>query len=246
MQMSFLSDLFRPSVPLRPGEHLHLDMHAHWLPGIDDGAKTVEDTLALVGGLYDLGYRHLIATPHVYPEFYPNTAATIQEAYAAVAPLLQERFPDLTTGYAAEYFLDESFQALVDQKALLPITGNKVLVEFSFFAQPPQAEDVFFQMQLKGYRPILAHVERYPFLFGDVRKLDRFLDMGVEFQGNLLSLTGRYGPDVQKQGLHLLRSGAYTWLGTDCHHAEHIAQLQDFRLSKADARVVEGQGFNQV
>ena len=61
--MNFLSKLFRLSVPLRPGEHLHLDMHAHWLPGIDDGARTPEDTLTLVSGLYDLGYRHLIATP---------------------------------------------------------------------------------------------------------------------------------------------------------------------------------------
>ena len=244
--MSFLSNFLRPLISLRPGEHLHLDMHAHWLPGIDDGAKTPEDTLALVNGLYDLGYRHLIATPHIYPEFYPNTPATIAAAYASVEPLLRERFPDLTIGYAAEYFLDESFQALVDQKALLPITGNKVLVEFSFFAQPPQAEETFFQMQLKGYRPILAHVERYPYLFGHDKKLDRFRDMGVELQGNLLSLSGRYGPEVQKQALHLLRHGYYAWLGTDCHHAEHIAQLRDFRLSKADAKILEGQGFNRV
>lgn len=244
--MSFLSNLFDTSTPLRPGEHLHLDMHAHWLPGIDDGAKTMEDTLALVGGLYDLGYRHLIATPHVYPEFYPNTRETIAEAYAAVEPLLKERFLGLTTGYAAEYFLDDSFQALVDQKDLLPITGNKFLVEFSFYAQPPQAEETFFQMQLKGYRPILAHVERYPYLFGQDKRLDRFRDMGVEFQGNLLSLTGRYGPEVQKQALYLLRQGAYSWLGTDCHHAEHIAQLRDFRLSKGDVRMLVGQGFNQL
>ena len=243
--MSFLSNLFIPSVSLRPGVHLHLDMHAHWLPGIDDGAKTAEDTLALVGGLYDLGYRHLIATPHIYPEFYPNTRETIADAYASVELLLREQFPDLATGYAAEYFLDESFQTLVEQKVLLPVTGNKVLVEFSFLAQPPQAEETFFQMQLKGYRPILAHVERYPFLFGQDKALDRFRDMGVEFQGNLLSLTGRYGPDVQKQALRLLRSGAYSWLGTDCHHAEHIAQLQNFQLSKTDARILEGQGFNQ-
>ena len=244
--MNFLSKLFHPTVPLRPGEHLHLDMHAHWLPGIDDGAKTPEDTLVLVGGLYDLGYRHLVATPHCYPEFYPNTRDTIMAAYASVEPLLHERFPDLTTGYAAEYFLDDAFQALVDQQDLLPITGNKVLVEFSFYAQPPQAEETFFQMQLKGYRPILAHVERYPYLFSQDKKLDRFRDMGVEFQGNLLSLTGRYGPEVQKQALHLLRQGAYTWLGTDCHHAEHIAQLHEFRLSRADARMVMEQVLNQI
>ena len=76
--------------------------------------------------------------------------------------------------------------------------------------------------------------------------LDRFRDMGVELQGNLLSLSGHYGPEVQKQALHLLRQGYYTWLGTDCHHTEHIAQLRDFRLSKADARILEGQGFNQT
>lgn len=221
-------------------------MHAHWLPGIDDGARTLDDTLLLVGGLYDLGYRHLIATPHIYPEFYPNTRETIASAYASVETPLKEHFPDLTTGYAAEYFLDESFQALVEQNALLPITDNKVLVEFSFFAPPPQSEEIFFQMQLKGYRPILAHVERYPYLFGQDKKLDRFRDMGVEFQGNLLSLSGKYGPDVKKQALHLLRNGLYAWLGTDCHHSAHIAHLTDFRLAASDARLVMEQRLNRM
>ncbi len=228
--MSLFSGLFNTTRSLAVGKALGTDIHAHWLPGIDDGAPDVSTSLALVEGLYTLGFRRLVATPHIYPEFYPNTPDTIRTAWEKVAPVIRERWPDLQTSFAAEYFLDDSFRALAESQELLTFLDNRILLEFSFLAEPPGAEEVFFQLRLKGYRPVLAHVERYPFLFNQDKKLDRYRDMGVEFQGNLLAFTGHYGPDVRQQAIRLLFRDAYTYLGTDLHHADHLQQLSEFRL----------------
>jgi len=234
------------AVALPPGNWLRTDMHAHWLPGIDDGAKDVSMSLELVEGLYAMGYRRLIATPHIYPGFYPNTPASIEQAYLQVAPAIAERFPDLRTSFAAEYFIDESFAGLVEDRALLTLDGVHVLVEFSFFAEPPKAGDHFFRMALKGYRPVLAHVERYPYYFHDLRSLTRYQEMGVQFQCNLLSLAGHYGPEVRKQAFRLLEWGWYQWMGTDIHHPGHLEPLRDLQVPAGKIHLLRKQPWNAL
>lgn len=213
------------------GLWLKTDMHAHWLPGIDDGAKTTDDSLKIVQGLYNMGFRQLIATPHIYPDLYPNTPETIQMAFNAVAPRIQEQFPDLTIGFAAEYMVDADFPARVQQEKLLTWGNHKVLIEFSFLAEPRGVEDTIFKMGLKGYTPVLAHPERYPYYYQDLRQLNRFIDMGVELQVNALSLKGSYGPEVKKQAEKLYKKGLFTWMGTDCHHEGHLKQLQTIKIA---------------
>jgi len=223
---------------------IRTDMHAHWLPGIDDGAKTTEESLALVNGLYNLGYRHLIATPHIYPDLYPNTADTIRQAFESVEPQIRCELPDLEISYAAEYYIDDAFPALVERKELLPITENKVLIEFSFFAEPPHVEDTIFRMELKGYLPILAHVERYPYYFQQPQRLERFRDMGVTFQCNLPALAGHYGPEVKKQALRLLKNGHYSWMGTDMHNLDHLNKLKNFNIDPSVSKLLENGKWN--
>jgi len=235
---------FRKPVSIAPGSWLQSDMHAHWLPGIDDGARDAEMSLALVRGLYELGYRRLIATPHIYPGFYPNTPETIGEAFRQVAPQIRAQYPDLQIAYAAEYFMDEAFPALVEGRELLTLDGRQVLVEFSFFAEPPRAGETFFQMALKGYQPVLAHVERYPYYFRDLRALTRFREMGVSFQCNLLSLSGHYGPEVRAQALRLLELDWYDFMGTDLHHPGHMEELGRFSVSGKEARILQERSWN--
>lgn len=234
------------TLALPPGEWLRTDMHAHWLPGIDDGAKDEAMSLELVAGLYDLGYRRLIATPHIYPGFYPNTPISIEAAYRQVAPAIAARFPDLSISFAAEYFIDESFAGLVEDRALLTLDGVHVLVEFSFFAEPPRAGDHFFRMALKGYQPVLAHVERYPYYFQDLRALTRYREMGVQFQCNLLSLAGHYGPEVRKQAFRLLDMGWYQWMGTDIHHPGHLDPLRELQVPAGQAALLRDQPWNAL
>lgn len=184
------------------------------------------DTLDILRGLQSLGYDHLIATPHVYQEYYPNSSDTIRKKLAEVREAATEAGIDLRLEASAEYMLDERFQELMAEDDLLPFGKNHILVELGFLAEPPNVEDTFFQLRTKGYRPILAHPERYLYLADDLDRYARFRELGALLQVNILSLVGHYGPEIKKLGWQLIKNDLADLLGTDCHHTGHVEKLQ--------------------
>jgi protein-tyrosine phosphatase len=220
-----------------------VDMHAHILPGIDDGAATMEDSLAMIEGMYDLGYRHLIATPHIYKEFYPNTTVIIQERLNQVRQALAPKGLDIRLDAAAEYFLDDHFDWLLQQDDILVLPGNYVLVEMSFVAEHPNLRQTLFEMQMKGYKPILAHPERYPYLCQNLTALENLVDAGCRLQLNLLSLLGHYGKGPQLAGERLLKHKLISMVGTDAHHMQHVGLLSQLKKNKAICRLLQDYEF---
>lgn len=203
---------------------LRTDMHSHLLPGIDDGAPDVATSLALKKGLEDLGYQHFITTPHVMGDMYKNTPATIGAALQQV----QQQPGKKNTRAAAEYLIDENFDGLVAGKEpLLTITGNKVLVEFSFVSPPLDLKGNLFNLQIKGYQPIIAHPERYAYLVNNKKVYDEFKSIGCLLQVNLLSFTGYYGKTQQELAQYLLSKKYIDLLGTDLHHDRHLHALRN-------------------
>lgn len=234
--VSFFSNLFSQQKTQNLSS-LRIDMHSHLIPGIDDGAKNIKDSLELIRGLQQLGYQHLITTPHVYQEFYPNTNERILSGLEEVREAIDQEGIDISIDAAAEYFLDDHFDSLLDQEDLLTIGDRYVLVEMSFFAEPPGLENIFFKMRTKGYRPILAHPERYLYLGNEPDRFDRFREMGVLLQLNLLSLTGHYGPQVKKLARQLLRKQQIDLIGTDLHHQQHADKIKK-GLQQKDLQVL--------
>src|SRR5687768_13606415 len=207
---------------------LKADMHSHLITGIDDGAKTADDSIALVQGLHELGYRKLVTTPHIMSEIYPNTHEIITTGLERLKNDTAARTPDMQLSAAAEYFLDETFDSwLQDDKPLLTIAGNLVLVEFSFVSTPLNINDKFFQMQVKGYQPVLAHPERYLYFAKSRAQFDEFKSIGCLFQVNLLSLAGYYGKLAHDLAQHLVTKGYVDFLGTDMHHLRHLDTLRN-------------------
>ena len=176
-------------------EILQSDMHNHVLPGIDDGSPDIESSMELIGTMFDAGYKRIVATPHIYKEFYPNSRDTVSEAFDTIAEKVKEQFPKLSFSFAAEYFLDEHFEDLLDQKALMPFRDNHVLIEQGFFAPYKKLKEVIFNIQTKGYIPVLAHPERYPYYYAKPEKLQELQENGVLLQLNLLAFANRYGKD---------------------------------------------------
>jgi protein-tyrosine phosphatase len=202
------------------------DMHSHLLPGIDDGSPDVETSMLLIDGLYKHGFRKLICTPHIYRELYFNTPETIEAAYQLLLPEVKKKYPDVQLSYAAEYFLDDYFDSLIEQKSkLLTIKDNNVLVEISFMAPPMDLKQKLFAMQMEGYMPILAHPERYGFMLSQRQMYDDLLDAGCTFQLNLLSISGYYGKPSEELANYLLSKKAVRYLGTDMHHVKHLEAL---------------------
>jgi tyrosine-protein phosphatase YwqE len=180
------SSVAAPATTLSSLTTLGADMHSHLLPGLDDGAESVEQSLELLRSLRDLGFRKLIMTPHIMGDFYKNTPEGIRAALnflreAAIGAGLG----DVALDCAAEYYLDEFLgQKLVDGTEMLTFGGERryLLFETSYMNEPLNLFDIVFEMQAQGYCPVLAHPERYTYFYGrfsEIGKLRR--DNGVLF-----------------------------------------------------------------
>ncbi len=211
-------------------EILQSDMHNHVLPGIDDGSPDIESSMELIGTMVDAGYKKIVATPHIYKEFYPNSRDTVSEAFDTIVEKVKEKHPQLSFSFAAEYFLDEHFEDLLDQKVLMPFRDNHVLIEQGFFAPYKKLKEVIFNIQTKGYVPVLAHPERYPYYYGKPEKLQDLQENGVLLQLNLLAFAGRYGKEGRQQAEWLLSRGLVSYLGTDAHRMEHLQLLSQVKV----------------
>ena len=206
---------------------LKVDMHSHLIPGIDDGAKDVEDSISLIRQLIALGYQKIITTPHIHSDYYPNTPETILGGLATLRQALKEAAIDIPIEAAAEYYVDEYFEELLEKEApLLTLASKYVLIEVSMLAPPRNLPEVIFHLNLQGYQPILAHPERYVYYSNKMEKFSEFKNMGCLLQLNLLSLTGYYGKPQKKLGLALLKAGLIDFLGTDLHNERQAKILK--------------------
>ncbi|WP_290794870.1 tyrosine-protein phosphatase [Flavihumibacter sp. UBA7668] len=203
------------------------DMHSHLLPGIDDGAPDAETGLQLLTGLQELGLQGFITTPHILWDLYKNTNQTIEPARHTLQAELTRTNNPATLSAAAEYLIDDYFSRLLQNKAPLRcLRDNYVLVEFSFVNLPFDWKQVFFDLQIQGYQPVLAHPERYSYLFNKWTVFDELRDMGILLQVNLNSLTGYYGKPMLQQAQQLIKQNRIAFLGSDMHHQRHLDALR--------------------
>ena len=217
---------------------LRVDMHSHLLPGIDDGAQTMEDSMALIKRMVDLGYTELWTTPHVMADLYPNSTKTILAKLEDVRIALRANGIRIPINAAAEYLLDEGFGTKIKEDDLLTLPGKRVLVEMSFVSPTPLLDDYVFQLQTKGYRVVLAHPERYLYYRNQPDQYERLHARGVEFQINLLSLSGHYGTPTYENALFLLENGMVDYFGTDLHHSTHAEKLAALTEDKRSSRLL--------
>jgi protein-tyrosine phosphatase len=220
---------------------LRCDLHSHLIPGIDDGSPDLETSIRLIRGLIELGYKKIITTPHINADIFPNTSAIIRAGQAIVTEELRRRHIDVEFRAAAEYLMDERFSnSLATGEPLLTLKDNWVLVELSFAVPAINLREILFDMQLKGYQPVLAHPERYLYFGANKKWYDQLRDVGCFFQLNLLSFAGHYGPDSRQLAEFLVKKRYVDLLGTDLHHEKHLEILRtSARVHRAAAGLVE-------
>lgn len=201
------------------------DIHSHILAGIDDGSPDIATSLLLVKGLYDLGYRRLVATPHVIGDYYRNNPVIINRELEALRNACKEAGINIELSAAAEYMLDDYFLKILKEKEVLPVFQNFILTELPYSVLPMNVGELVFEIITAGYKPILAHPERYFYYHHDFTEYSRLKDLGFLLQVNLLSLTGYYGPHVTKAAKYIFENGLADFVGTDLHHARHLETL---------------------
>lgn len=201
----------------------YIDIHNHLLPGIDDGAKTIEETKALIVGMKELNINSAIATPHTFNPHWNNTPNSIQNAFGIATESVSNK--SFLKGYATEYMLDASLMERLKREPLLCLSDNYILAEFNLFSRPMNLYDMLFEIKIREYKIIIAHPERYLYFHDSIKKYEKLKDYGVSFQLNLLALVGYYGKNIQKVAEQLLENGMYDFTGTDIHNDGHIRQL---------------------
>ena len=201
-----------------------VDIHSHILPGIDDGAKNIEESLALISEMKKMGFSKIIGTPHTYPGVHNNTNETITKSYKILKSNLNSK---IAIEFASEYLIDNSLIKKARENSLLCIKDNFVLVEMSFISAPINLYNIIFNLKTNNYIPILAHPERYRFLSNNISEYSKLKKFGCFFQINLLSTTGYYGPDIVKNSEKLLKNNMVDFVGSDIHNMKHIFHFND-------------------
>ncbi|WP_233168865.1 tyrosine-protein phosphatase [Hymenobacter sp. BT523] len=218
------------ALPVAALAALGADMHSHLLPGLDDGAETVEHSLDLLRALRALGYRKLVMTPHIMGDFYKNTPEGIRAALQLLRDAAASAgLGDVELDCAAEYYLDEFLgRKLADGTEMLTFGGEKryLLFETSYMNEPLNLFEIIFEMKAQGYRPVLAHPERYTYLYGRLAEIEKLRrDYDVLLQVNLNSLAGYYSPGAKRVAEELIDGGLVDFVGTDAHHLRHTDTL---------------------
>jgi protein-tyrosine phosphatase len=212
---------------------LQVDLHSHLLPGIDDGVKTVDEAVDMIRTLHGFGYQHLITTPHIIWDAYRNTPEIILQKLAEVREACQKAGLNIRLDAAAEYFLDEHFtELLTSGQPLLTLHENRILVELPYTTPLLNISETLFQILKHGYRPILAHPERYVYFHHQREIYSQLSAQGCELQLNALSLTGYYGDEVAHMAEWLLKENLIVYLGTDAHRMQHLELLKKIKKSK--------------
>lgn len=212
-----------------------VDIHSHLIYGIDDGAKTIEDTKYIISSMQDLGFEQAIATPHTTPLVWENTREGILDQYQSVQKQLPQETKAIELRVASEYLMDESLLPHIENKELLTLKGDYVLVEMSYMNPPIQLMDILFQLKSNGYDIVLAHPERYNFYHQNTAMYKKLKKAGCLFQMNLLSVTGYYGKHVLEAANYLLQHGLIDFVGSDIHHEKHIKGFD----AKVEVKAIE-------
>ena len=206
---------------------LLVDIHSHLLPALDDGVKTFEEAEEIILRFQKLGYKKIITTPHIMSDSYKNTPENINLKLSALRNHLIEKKIEIEIEAAAEYYLDEYFTNIIEtDKPLLTFGKNYLLFETNFISEPLDLKEFVFLAITKGYKPVLAHPERYLYLQDNLNKAQDLLDRGVLFQMNISSITGYYSKPVQQLALKLIDRGCVHFLGSDCHHLQHVNVME--------------------
>ncbi len=209
-------------------EWIGADIHSHLLPGIDDGSPDAETSVRYIQQMHELGYEKFICTPHVFKEVYPNTPQTIGSALSSLRAELGKTSVNVELSAAAEYMLDPDFQQLSEEADLLCLKNKYVLVEMSYQVETKNIAQYIFDLNVKGYKPVLAHPERYLYYHNNFQQYRRLKERGCLMQLNMLSLAGYYGKAVKQVALSLIKDGIIDLVGTDLHHDRHLQALTAF------------------
>jgi protein-tyrosine phosphatase len=212
-----------------------VDFHSHLIPSVDDGVQSIEDTAAILQVLYNHGYKKIFTSPHIMGEKYTNRKSDLQERLELMRQHELVKEIPIAIDVIAEYLLDEQFEDLLKVNDFLTIQDKYILIETSMNCDFPFVRDYVYELRKKGYKPILAHPERYRYIHSEKDALEVYqnmLDWGIEFQLNLFSLVGIFGAEARKTAEMLIDNELYTYACSDIHRPSQLVHFEELKQNK--------------
>ena len=213
-----------------------VDIHSHILPGIDDGAKNISESLLLISKMKKMGFSKIIGTPHTYPGLYNNSNESIKKSYDLVKKEINE---NIQVDYASEYLLDKSLVEKIKNNSILCLKNNFILIELPFIDMPLNTYEIIFEIRTNGYIPVLAHPERNRYIFNNFKEFYKLKNAGCMFQLNLFSLLGYYGKDILDISKKLLNQELIDFTASDVHNKKQIIMFENQILLKNCKKIKE-------
>lgn len=201
-----------------------IDIHSHILNEIDDGARSMEESIAIIKKLEAIGFTHVVATPHYITgsRYISNNVEKKQKLGKLELALKRENVP-IHLYLGNEIFMDVEIISLLKHNEITSINGSRyLLIELPVSRPMHEMMELLFYFRSKNYIPIIAHPERYLYLQEDHSLIDKFLKMGCLFQGNFSNIIGKYGTHAKKLFLYMLKNNQYHFLASDVHREEDI------------------------
>ncbi len=241
--INLFKSLFKKEIDPKQTVHLiKTDIHSHLIPGIDDGAQNLDESECLIQSLIHIGFNKIITTPHINMNF-PNNPSIIKKNFDSLINFLQSKSISIEIEYAAEYMLDEGFNKHLHNELLHFGKDKFLLIETPHHIKPERFKNIVFDIQMKGYKPVLAHPERYSYLWKSNEKYFELKEQGLYFQVNLNSLSGYYTEKPKSIAKFLMKNNLVDFFGSDTHHQKHILMLEK---SLADEQVFSYLQNNKV
>lgn len=204
------------------------DIHSHVLPNIDDGAQNVEESIMMLNKYKELRCTEILATPHIMEGVYDNNLKTITNAQQEIINNNSSLVPSI----GAEHMLDSLFEKSLQKDDIISFGDQYVLIEMSYFQPPENLKNIIFTLLSKGYKPILAHPERYTYYHRDINILLELKELGCKFQLNALSISGHYGSHTKEIAFNLIKNNHYDYIGTDAHKLDHLVKLSTILIAR--------------
>ena len=208
------------------------DIHCHILPCVDHGSQSIEQSLEMLRAEQEMGISNVILTSHVTAVTFENTRESLMDAFLKLKDAVADEGLDINLYLSAEYRMDEYFDKEFAADHLIPMPGNHILLENSFQQELMNLDELLFDMQVKGFRTILAHPERYTYYSRRRKRYEQLHNAGARFQINILSFTGYFGEEARDSALWFARNGMIDYLGSDMHSIKHAHIIMDYINSK--------------
>jgi protein-tyrosine phosphatase len=209
-----------------------IDFHSHILPGVDDGFKSMDDSLEELKIASEEGITDIVLTPHyICDSSYSSSASDNKKIFNKLVKQKDKLGINVNLYLSNEIYINDNIDKLIKSKKINPINNKYLLIELPLNNNLINAENIIFDLISKGYKVILAHPERYMIFKKDRKRIDKYLSMGVMLQGNYKSLFGKYGKEAKKLLKYLLKTKKITFLGSDIHKNEsYRIKSLSFRL----------------